>query len=331
MNTFLKFLYLFIGLGFVFLIIEMLTFSSDKTTSDAEYQKAFYKNYKIFAIEIPKELDFAGEKVLTNRYDVRESIDRELLTNTYWQSQTMLLIKRANRWFPVVEPILKKNNVPEDFKYLALAESGFANNTVSPVGAAGVWQFMKETAIKYGLEVNDDIDERYNIEKSTEAACKYLKESYNTYKSWTMAAASYNMGVGAASKQITAQGTQNYYDLFLNNETSRYVYRILALKIIVSNPKNYGFYLRKKDLYPVIPVYTVKVDSSITNLPAFAKKYEINYKILKEFNLWIRKTSLNNSEKKSYTLTIPNKGAVLYDSLLSRIPDEPFFISDSIN
>lgn len=331
MKTFLKFLYLFIGLGIFFLIVEMLTFSSEKTNSDSEYQKAFYKNYKIFALEIPKELDFAGEKVLTNRYDVRESIDRELLTNTYWQSQTILLIKRAYRWFPVVEPILKRNNIPDDFKYLALAESGYANNTVSPAGATGVWQFMKETAIKYGLEVNDDIDERFNIEKSTEAACKYLQDSYNVYKNWTMAAASYNMGAGAASKQIVAQGTQNYYDLLLNNETARYVYRIIALKIIISNPKNYGFYLRKKDLYPPIPVYTVKVDSSITNLLAFAKKYDINYKILKEFNLWIRKSSLNNNEKKRYILTIPYKGAITYDSLLTNIPEEPFLINDSLN
>lgn len=331
MKTFLKFLYLFSGLGFFYLIVEMLTFSSEKTTSDSEYQKVFYKNYKIFALEIPENLEFAGEKVLANRYDVRESIDRELLTNTYWQSQTILLIKRANRWFPIVEPILKRNNIPDDFKYLALAESGFANNTASPAGASGVWQFMKETAVKYGLEVNDDIDERYNIEKSTEAACKYLKDAYDTYKSWTMAAASYNMGMTATSKQISAQGTQNYYDLYLNNETARYVYRIIALKIIVSNPKNYGFYLRKKDLYPAIPVYTVNVDSAITNLPAFAKKYSINYKILKEFNLWIRKPSLNNSEKKSYKLTIPHKGYLTYDSLLFGISEELNLINDSLN
>lgn len=331
MKIFLKFLYLFVGLGIFFLIVEMFSSSSDRTNLDSEYQKAFYKNYKIFALEIPEKLDFAGEKVLTNRFDVRESIDRELLINTYWQSQTILLMKRANRWFPVIEPILKRNNIPDDFKYLALAESGFANNTISSAGAAGVWQFMKGTAIKYGLEVNEDIDERYNIEKSTEAACKYLKDSYNNYKSWAMAAASYNMGVGATSKQIMAQGTENYYDLFLNNETSRYVYRILALKIIMSNPKNYGFYLRKKDLYPPIPVYTVKVDSSITDLPAFAKKYELNYKIFKEFNMWIRKPSLNNSEKKIYKLTIPHKGYIAYDSLLAGISEEPFLINDSIN
>ncbi len=315
---------------FIFLILEMLTFSSGKTGSDSEYQKAFYKNYKIFALEIPEQLDFAGEKILTNRYDVRESIDRELLTNTYWHSQTILMIKRANRWFPVIEPILKKNNIPEDFKYLALAESGFSNNTVSPAGAAGVWQFLKETAIQYGLEVTDDIDERYNIEKATVAACNYLKDSYKTYKSWTMSAAAYNMGIGAATKQIKAQGTVNYYDLFLNNETARYVYRIIALKIIISNPKQYGFYLRKKDLYPSIPTYQVVVDSTINNLPDFAIKHDINYKILKEFNLWIRKSSLINNSKKKYTLTIPKKGYINYDTLLFKIPDEPFVLPDSL-
>jgi hypothetical protein len=189
---------------------------------------------------------------------------------------------------------------------------------------------MKETGTKYGLEVNDNIDERYNVEKETEAACKYLLEAYGIYKSWTLAAASYNVGMGSLTKQIGQQKVKSYYDLFLNTETGRYVYRIIALKLIVANPKDYGFYLRKKDLYPPIPTYTVKVDSSITNMVGFAQNYKINYKILKEFNLWIRKSSLENSAKKTYYLTIPKEGYINYDTLLSGIPDEPFVLPDSI-
>ena len=312
------------------LFLILFNFSTVKQNTDLNYQKAFYKNYKIFSIDIPQIIEFAGEKVETNRFDVREAIDRELLINTYWQSQTILLIKKANRFFPLIEPILKKNNVPDDFKYLALAESGFFNNLVSPAGAAGIWQFMKETGTRYGLEVNENIDERYNLEKATEAACKYILESYKTYKNWTLAAASYNVGVGALSKQIKLQNSDNYYSLFLNNETARYVYRIIALKLIVSNPKNFGFYLRKKDLYPPIPTYSVKVDSSITNITEFAKTHNINYKLLREFNMWIRKSTLENSAKQTYYITIPKQGYLNYDTLQSYITNEPLLFSDSI-
>lgn len=311
------------------LLFILFNGSSNLPDKNSDYQKAFYKNYKIFAVDIPESIEFAGEKIETNRYDVRENIDKELLVNTYWQSQTIMLIKKANRFFPIVEPILKKNNIPDDFKYLALAESGFTNNLVSPAGAAGIWQFIKDTGIKYGLEVNENIDERFNIEKSTEAACKYLREAYNLYKNWTLAAASYNIGIGALTKQIGLQKAESYYDLFLNIETSRYIYRIIALKLIIANPKEYGFYLRKKDLYPPIPTFTLKVDSSISDLIGFAEKYKINYKILREFNLWIRKSSLENSAKKTYYLTIPKEGYINYDSLLAGIPAEPFVLPDS--
>ena len=317
--------------AFVFIVLSFLNFSTNKPDTDSEYQKAFYKNYKIFAVEIPDKIEFAGEKIETRRFDVRESIERELLVNTYWQSQTILLIKKSNRYFPIIEPILKKYNLSDDFKFLALAESGLTNNTVSPSGAAGIWQFLKETAIQYGLEVNDNIDERYNIEKATEAACKYLLKAYSIYKSWTLAAASYNVGMAALSKQIAQQKTSDYYDLYLNTETARYLYRIIALKIIVSNPKGYGFYLRKKDMYPAIPTYSIKVDSSITDLVGFAGKYKISYKILREFNLWIRKSALENTSHKAYYITIPKENCLNYDSLLVGIPDDPFILPDSIN
>jgi len=326
-----KIIFTFAFLAFAVFLFALFNASSDKSDNNSDYQKAFYKNYKIFAIDIPDYIEFAGEKVQTNRFDIRENIDRELLINTYWQSQTILMIKKANRFFPIVTPILKKYNIPDDFKYLALAESGFTNNLTSPAGATGVWQFIKESAIKYGLEVNDNIDERYNMEKSTEAACKYLLEAYRIYKSWTLAAASYNIGIGALSKQMGLQKTNDYYDLFLNSETSRYVYRIIALKLIISNPKQFGFYLRKIDLYPPIPTYSVKVDSSITDLVGFAQKNKISYKILREFNLWIRKYSLENSSHKTYFLSIPKENFINYDTLLSGVPRELFVLPDSLH
>jgi len=326
-----KIIFTFAFLAFAVFLFALFNASSDKSDNNSDYQKAFYKNYKIFAIDIPDYIEFAGEKVQTNRFDIRENIDRELLINTYWQSQTILMIKKANRFFPIVTPILKRYNIPDDFKYLALAESGFTNNLTSPAGATGVWQFIKESAIKYGLEVNDNIDERYNMEKSTEAACKYLLEAYSIYKSWTLAAASYNIGIGALSKQMGLQKTNDYYDLYLNSETSRYVYRIIALKLIISNPKQFGFYLRKIDLYPPIPTYSVKVDSSITNLVAFAQKNKISYKILREFNLWIRKYSLENSSHKTYSISIPKENFINYDTLLSGVPRELFVLPDSLH
>ncbi|MGD0711580.1 MAG: lytic transglycosylase domain-containing protein, partial [Bacteroidales bacterium] len=297
-----KIIIVILSVLFLLVLFSLFSSSTNKPSNNSDYQKAFYKNYKIFAVDIPDKIEFAGEKMETNRFDVREAIDRELVINTYWQSQTIFLIKKANRFFPVIEPILKKYSVPDDFKYIALAESGFTNNQVSPAGAAGIWQFMKESAIKFGLEVNEDIDERYNFEKSTEAACKCILEAYSIYKSWTLAAASYNVGIGSLSKQMGLQKTSNYYDLFLNNETARYVYRIIALKLIITNPKAYGFYLRKVDLYPPIPTCDVKVDSSIKDMVGFAAKYKINYKLLREFNLWIRKPVLENPGHKTYYL-----------------------------
>lgn len=316
----------------IVLLMILFNFSANNPDNDKDYQKAFYKNYKIFAVDIPDTIDFSGERVETNRFDIREGIDKELLINTYWQSQTIMLFKKAYRWFPVIEPILKQNGIPEDFKYLAVAESGLSNNLVSPVGASGMWQFMKESAVKYGLEVTDEVDERYNIEKSTVAACKLIKDAYALYKSWTMAAASYNVGPGSLSSSVKQQKASSYYDLYLNTETARYVYRIIALKLIMSSPKEYGFYLRLSDLYPPIPTYTVKVDTSVKDLVGFAGKYKLNYKILKEFNQWIRKSELNNASKKTYYITLPkDENYINYDTLTSGIVDEPFVITDSLN
>ncbi len=283
--------------------------------SDSEYSEAVSHNLKAIALDIPVNQDFAGEKVPMDMFYVREAFDRELITNVYWHSSTLFMLKRANRYFPVIEPILAKNNIPDDFKYIVLAESNLTN-TQSPSGAVGYWQFLKATGQMYGLEINDEIDERYNLEKSTEAACKYLSDSYRTYKNWTLTAASYNSGPDNISKPMAAQQESSFYDLLLNPETSRYIYRILAIKEVFADPAKYGFHYRSKDLYPEIPCKKIAIDSGIRDLAAFARLQGINYKILKEFNPWLRKSFLTNKSKKVYILDIPNRNDLLYSTIL---------------
>jgi len=255
----------------------------------------------------PTDVNFAGEKTPLNIADVKERFDRELLVNANLDASTLLIIKRANRAFPIIEPILKKNGVPDDFKYLAVAESALMNAT-SSAGAKGFWQFMPATAKEYGMEVNDIVDERYHLEMSTEAACKYLLGAYRKFGSWTLAAASYNGGLGGVNKQITFQGENNYYDLLLTDETARYVFRIIALKEIMKNPTQYGFNVTPAELYPLIPTKKIEVDSTITDLAVFAKSQGINYKILKIHNPWLRDRKLTNATKKKYVLEIPTEG-----------------------
>ncbi len=252
-------------------------------------------------------IDFAGEKTPLHIYDVKERMDRELLINVNLHSSTILIIKRANKAFPIIEPILAKYNVPDDFKYLAVIESSLLN-AVSSAGARGVWQFMPETAREKGMEVTESVDERYHLEKSTEAACKYLLSAKEKFGSWTLAAASYNGGMNGITKQIEFQQVNNYYDLLLNEETSRYVFRILALKEIMKNPKLYGFELQPKDLYENLPTKKIEVDSTISDLAIFAKNQGINYKILKYHNPWLRDKKLDNPKKKVYQIEIPLKG-----------------------
>ena len=320
-----KFLYIIVSLIFVLVFLKLFIFSSEKTAeiNDKKYYTAFDKSYKIFSPRIPEYLDFAGETVPLNIYYIREGLDREILVNTYWHSNTLLLFKRAFRWFPIIEPILKKNKVPDDFKYLALIESGLMNVT-SPAGAKGFWQFMKSTAAKYDLEVNSEIDERYNLEKSTQAACEYLKEANLKFGSWTSSAASYNMGMGGLNRRLKEQKQDSYYDLLLNAETSRYVYRILAVKTIFEQPTKYGFYLRKKDLYPPIPTEIITVDTTIANLTDFALENNINYKVLKDLNPWLRRKQLTNKSQKTYNIKIPKDNNIDYSVL------QKDFINDSM-
>jgi membrane-bound lytic murein transglycosylase D len=255
----------------------------------------------------PKAVDFAGEPAPLQIDDVRERFERELIVNANLEATTVLIIKRAARVFPIIEPILKQYNIPDDFKYLAVIESGLVH-AVSPAGARGIWQFMPETAKEFNMEVSETVDERYHLERATVAACKYLLKSREHFGSWTLAAAAYNGGQGGVRKQLDFQGVSNYYDVMLTEETARYVFRILALKEIMQNPEQYGFKLHPDELYATMPVRKVTVDSSISNLAQFAKSQGINYKILKIHNPWLRDKKLVNLNKKKYLIDIPTQG-----------------------
>jgi len=283
----------------------------EKNNSIETSSEKAVNDYNVYALSLPENLNFAGEKVPVENPDIHERMDRELLVNTYWQSNGLLLIKRAHKYFPIIEPILKKNGVPDDFKYLAIAESGLTQ-IVSPAGATGFWQIMSATAKEHGLEVNGNVDERYNIEKSTEVACDYLKDAKERFGSWTLAAAAYNAGNYGISKQQDRQGVTDYYDLLLSSETGRYVFRILALKEILSNPAHYGFNFEEKHLYQPITTKKVKVDTAVADFSTFAKEFGINYKLLKIHNPWLREAHLNNKSRKLYEIKIPEKGTYSY-------------------
>lgn len=260
--------------------------------------------YKIVSLPIPDTLSFAGEMVPLDIFYVREALDRELSVNTYWHSSSLQIMKKAHRWFPVFDTIFSKYGIPSDFKYLCLVESGL-DNVVSPAGAVGFWQFMKGTAKEYGLEVNGNVDERYNVIKETEAACKYFNDSYEKYKSWTLVAAAYNAGNNRIGNFMETQKAKTYYDLLVSDETSRYVYRILAFKLIFEDPESYGFYLDEDDYYEPIPVRFVEVNDKVDNWADFAKKHGISYKLLKYFNPWLRDNNLRNRKKKTYRIMLP--------------------------
>jgi len=274
------------------------------STTQIHPQKNTSDTYKIKALKLSPYLNLAGEKVPLEKLDIKERMDRELLVNTYWQSNGLLLIKRDNKYFPIQEPLLKKHGLPDDFKYLAVAESALIDET-SSAGAAGFWNFMKATGEEYGLEINSNVDERYNIEKSTEVAAKYLKKSKERFGSWTLAAAAYNAGNTRVANSLETQQVTSYYDVLLPDETERYVFRIIALKEVLSNPKAYGFIFDQNDLYTLPKTKTVQVDTVITNIASFAKNFGTNYKELKLHNPWLRENKLNNASRKLYDIKIP--------------------------
>lgn len=293
-------------ISFLSIIIVTALFINAINKNDAEPISNTHKNYKIKALKLPSNLNLAGERVPLEIPDVRERMDRELLVNTYWQSNGLLLLKRANKYFPIIEPLLKEYGLPDDFKFLALAESGFTDET-STVGAAGMWHFMKTTGKEYDLEINSNVDERYNIEKSTKVAAEYLKKSKERFGSWTLAAAAYNAGNYGVSKRLEAQEVTNYYDALLPDETERYVFRILALKEVINKPEKYGFVFEKEDLYTLQKTTEIKVDTAITNITTFAKGFGMNYKEFKIHNPWLRENHLNNKSRKVYKIKIPVK------------------------
>ncbi|MDR3187584.1 MAG: lytic transglycosylase domain-containing protein [Prevotellaceae bacterium] len=256
---------------------------------------------------LPAELELAGEKVPLENFDTRESLERELMVNMFWHSQMLLIIKQTSRYFPVIEKILKRHYIPDDFKYLCVAESGLQQVT-SPAGAVGFWQLMPATAKELGLEVTSEVDERYHIEKSTRVACRYLQKAYDIFGSWTLAAASYNMGIRGLSQQMERQKSASYHDMRLNDETSRYIFRILALKLIISNPTAYGFYIPLNEMYPPYRYKEVIVDTSVPSWADFALQYDTNYKILKLLNPWLRDAMLTNKYGRTYHVKVPEEG-----------------------
>ena len=263
--------------------------------------------------DVPSSVPFCGKLIDITRYDMREAYDRELSSFTYFHSTTMLLIKRANRYFPVIEPILKANGIPDDFKYLMVIESNLNSIARSPAGAAGLWQFMPTTGREFGLEVNENVDERYHIEKATVAACKYFKQAYAKYGDWIAVSAAYNAGQARISSQLEKQLASHAMDLWLVEETSRYMFRLLAAKEIFSNPQRYGFLLKREHLYPPIPYKEVTVSTPINDLSEYAKKQGITYAQLRDANPWLRETSLKNRSGKSYVLHIPTQEGMHYD------------------
>jgi len=292
----------------VVIALVVNSFQGFVTGIDEPQEEEIQEIQNVLSFDLPDTLYFAGERVPIENFDTRESLDRELNTNAYRHSSTILLIKRANRYFPIIEPILKENGVPDDFKYIAVAESELSN-VVSPARATGYWQFMANTGKEYGLEINNEVDERYHLEKSTEAACRFFLKSYEKYGNWTMVAASYNRGSNGVDTQVRIQGENNYYDLLLPEETARYIFRILSFKVIFSDPVKYGFDIPAEHLYPGISYNVVKVDTTVNSFAAFAKHFGTNYKILKAFNPWLRQPYLTNKQGKLYEIKVPVEGA----------------------
>lgn len=296
-------------------MLATCVFSSNKKVKNEEKISAQSQVLSLTtAVTIPEEVSFAGETTKLDRYDLFERYDREINSFTYFHSSTLMLIKKANRYFPIIEPILAKNNVPDDFKYLAVIESMLNPRAISPAKAAGLWQFMPATGKQYGLEVSTEVDERFSVEKSTEAACKYLKSAYNTYGSWSSVALSYNAGSGRISGELDKQYAEDSLDLWLVDETSRYYFRMVAIKAIFEQPSTYGFILTEDQLYKPIEFKEVTVSDTIADLAQFAKDNGITYAQLKDFNSWLRdrKLTINPRKPQTYTILIPTQESLYY-------------------
>lgn len=290
------------GFFLCLLIIAQFSFENNKDEADQEKAESIYTWH---APDLPDKMDFAGERVPLDQWDIKERLDRELLFNYYYQNNVLFILKMSNRYFPVIEERLRANGVPEDFKYLCVAESNLLANATSRVGAVGYWQFMPDTAPGYNLEVNKQVDKRRDIIESTDAACKYLKTAYNRFGSWTAAAASYNCGQGGYAKQADLQRTKYYYDLLLPEETNRYLFRILAFKHLVENASELGFALNKEEFYQEIGTRKIIVTSTINDLVQFAIENGTNFKTLRLLNPWLRSNTLPVKAGKKYEILLP--------------------------
>lgn len=306
-----KSLFISIFIFSALLITALLLFTAGKELETLEAEKPLVLSMTA-SVEIPEKMTFAGEEIILDRYDKRERMDRELNSFTYFHSTTLLLFKRANRIFPIIEPILKSQGIPDDLKYLAVIESNLDWRAVSPASAVGLWQIMQSTGRENGLEVRTDVDERYNIEKSTIAACKYLKAAYSKYGSWSAAAMAYNGGQARITNALSSQQAEEALDLWLVEETTRYYYRMLAIKQIFEQPRQYGFVINPEHLYKPMEFKKVTVTNTIPNLVTFAKQNNITYAQLKDFNSWLRSDKLNNSSGKTYTILIPTQEDLYY-------------------
>lgn len=295
-----------IAAGVIVSCIVLLSTCGLKTREESTAESKDGQLFMFTSPPVPDSVTFMGEKVPLDRFDVFESLEREILVNSYFHSQTIRLIKLAPRYFPVIDPILKEEGIPSDFRYLAAAESTLDPRAISPAGAAGMWQFMKPAALRYGLEVNGEVDERYHVEKSTRAACRYLKEMYMKYRNWGLAAASYNAGPASVDKQIERQKETNYFDLLLNEETARYVFRIISLKLVLENQEEYGFLVKDEEKYPLLKAKNVELTGTVPDFAVYAKGLGMSYKMLKYYNPWLRDNFLTNREAKTYILQIPD-------------------------
>ncbi len=267
----------------------------------------------IYSFPIPSKMEFAGQTISLERYDMRERFDREQIVIAFNHSTSMLIIKRANRLFPIIEPFLKQNGIPDDFKYLAVIESNLDIRAISGAQAAGIWQLMPKTAQQFGLEVNDEVDERFQLEKSTVAACKFFKSAYAKYKNWTTVAASYNAGMGRISGEKENQQVEEAFDMFLNPETSRYVFRMLAMKQFLENPKSFGYIISHDQFYQSINTKDITVNGPVADWTVWAAQHELSYSQLKDFNPWLRDRKLTNTTGKSYTIQLPDKNDFIFN------------------
>jgi len=297
-----QFLIFFVAMLLVYILLKIFLLSP--SANNVSYTDS---NFSVLGLNIPKNLDFCGEKIPSNDLEIKADLEKEFFNNNYWKSNSKVLFRKAQRWFPYIEPILKQEGIPDDFKYLAVIESHLSN-VVSPVGAAGFWQLVPVTAGYFGLEVNSEVDERYDVEKATHAACQHLKQAYRVFNNWTLSAAAYNRGIGGILKAMKQQNTNSYYELLLNSETGSFVYRILAYKTLFSSPEHFGIKKRKWNYFPKIPYKVYMVDSSITNISNFANHIGSTVGTIRLYNPWLLQNTLTNPGKKMYQIKIP-KGA----------------------